>query len=299
MLKRPTYLQKEYPFPSHEMPIGRNTMHYLDEGEGDPILFVHGNPTWSYMYRHEIKKLREDFRCIAPDHIGMGLSTKPQHYAYRLAVHIDNLVHLITELKLTNIHLVVHDWGGPIGLGAAIRLPHRFSSLTITNTACFRLPSAHYLIRLAQLPFIGEILVRSLNLFTFGTLCFFAHDPTVMSDEVRDGYLFPYDNWNNRVAIARFVQDIPLEKTHPSYDTLKFLEEHLTTLKHLPVQYIWGDEDTVFPPSHIELFHKFLAPGPVHRFAEEHHLLHEEAADAIIPLIKEHATKASKAAFSS
>ena len=130
-----------YPFESHELWLDSLRYHYLDEGSGEPLLMVHGNPTWSFYWRNLILALRDDYRTIAPDHIGCGLSDKPENYCYTLAQHIDNLVQLIRELDLTNITLLAHDWGGSIGLGAALELPERFSRIVLFNTAAFPPPS--------------------------------------------------------------------------------------------------------------------------------------------------------------
>src|SRR5687768_281873 len=115
-----------YPFQSHELRLESLRYHYVDEGAGWPLLFVHGNPTWSFYWRNLILPLRESYRCIAPDHIGCGLSDKPQDYNYRLSQHAANLVELIERLDLNDITLLVHDWGGAIGLRAALTVPQRF-----------------------------------------------------------------------------------------------------------------------------------------------------------------------------
>ena len=109
-------------------------MHYIDEGKGAPILFVHGTPVWSFLYRNQIKALAQTHRCIAPDHIGFGLSDKPENWDYKPASHAKNLIQLIKDLDLQNITLVVHDFGGPIGLGAALQLPDRIRQVVVMNT---------------------------------------------------------------------------------------------------------------------------------------------------------------------
>ncbi|HND30152.1 MAG TPA: alpha/beta fold hydrolase, partial [Myxococcota bacterium] len=110
-----------YPFSEHWIDANGGRQHYVDEGKGDPILFVHGNPTWSFYWRAAIVHFRDRYRCVAPDHIGCGRSDKPQDWSYRLADHIGNLENLVLKLDLRNITLVVHDWGGAIGLGMAGR----------------------------------------------------------------------------------------------------------------------------------------------------------------------------------
>ena len=133
----PDFLQREYPFrscffdlqvDSKETAPGSGSfdplrLHYLDEGAGEAVLMLHGNPTWSFFYRNIIRELRDSFRCVAPDHIGCGLSSKPQRYGYRLSDHIENLATLVDSLNLESFHLIVHDWGGPIGMALAERMP--------------------------------------------------------------------------------------------------------------------------------------------------------------------------------
>ena len=142
-------LAAEYPFTPrfHAQPLGRATVfqHYIDEGPRDgaeATLFVHGNPTWSFAFRRALRVLSAERRCVAVDHVGCGLSDKPSDFHYTLAAHVANLERLVLALDLARIHLVVHDWGGPIGLGFARRHPARIARLTITNTAAFALAGA-------------------------------------------------------------------------------------------------------------------------------------------------------------
>ncbi len=144
-------------------------MHYVDEGSGPAIIMLHGNPTWSFYYRELIKGLRNQYRVIAPDHIGCGLSDKPQDYTYTLATHIDNLARLIDHLRLENVTLAGHDWGGAIGFGWATRNPDQVTRFVVFNTAAFfgRMP---FRIRVCRWPILGDVLVRRLNLFARSAL---------------------------------------------------------------------------------------------------------------------------------
>src|SRR5262249_12252675 len=120
--------------------LGPHRLHYLDEGAGQPLLFVHGNPTWSFYWRNLILGLRDQFRCVAVDHIGCGLSDKPQQYDYSLQQRIDDLVELVEPLELKQATLVAHDWGGAIGLGTVLRLPDRFGRIVLFDTGAFPPP---------------------------------------------------------------------------------------------------------------------------------------------------------------
>src|SRR5262249_37712127 len=121
-------------------PPGR--MHYLDEGSGEPVVMLHGNPTWSFYYRNLILSLRDSYRCVVPDHLGCGLSDKPSEaaYDYSLKSRIDDLEALLNHLGVDKITLVLHDWGGMIGMGFAARQPDRIRRLIVSNTAAFHLP---------------------------------------------------------------------------------------------------------------------------------------------------------------
>jgi len=197
-------------------------MHYLDEGEGDPIVMVHGNPTWSFTYRRLVSALSTTHRCIAPDHIGMGLSDKPgdDRYEYTLASRVDDLERLLDHLDVTrNVTLVVHDWGGMIAMAWAARHPGRIARLIILNTAAFPLPrgrSFHAPLRFTRTA-LGGLLVRRFNAFSEAAarLCVTRRP---LSPEVRRAYTAPYDSFENRIATLRFVQDIPLAAGDPGYD---------------------------------------------------------------------------------
>ena len=206
----------DYTFASHWLDVGDVRMHYVDEGERDapPIVMVHGNPTWSYYYRHVITALRGTHRVIVPDHIGMGLSEKPDEsrYEFTLSRRVTDLEALLDSLKLTQpITLVVHDWGGMIGMTYAVRHPERIARIVVLNTGGFSLPKTKKMpwqLNVARLPLLGAILVRGFNAFSAGAVRDCVMHP--MTKATARGYLAPYDSWHNRLAVHRFIQDIPL-----------------------------------------------------------------------------------------
>lgn len=138
----PQSVRDLYPFDSHFLDVDGGRMHYIDEGDADadPIVCVHGNPTWSFYWRRIAQEFKGTHRVVAMDHIGCGLSDKPQDWPYRLADHRDNLLRLIEHLDLKRVTLVVHDWGGAIGMGVAVRHPERFRRIVVMNTSAFGLP---------------------------------------------------------------------------------------------------------------------------------------------------------------
>jgi len=277
-----------YPFQSHWISLQGHRGHYLDEGEGPPLLLVHGNPTWSFYWREMVLALRGKYRLIAPDHIGCGLSDKPgaRLYSYRLSQRVDDLVQLIEELRLEQITLVGHDWGGTIGMGAAVAAPQRFSRFVLMNTAAFLSKRCPWRIRLCHIPWVGQVGVQGLDLFARLAIYMAAERRERMTPAVRAGYLAPYDSWHNREAIYRFVMDIPLRPSHPSYATLAAIEAGLPQFRTAPVQLIWGMKDFCFTHHFLDRFLDFLPEAEVHRLADAGHYVMEDAPEQVVPLVE-------------
>lgn len=274
-----------YPFESHWLDLDGVRYHYLDEGQGEPLLLVHGNPTWSFYWRELIRSLRGKYRLIVPDHLGCGLSDKPKDYEYRLAKHVDNLRRLIDHLRLDHLTLLAHDWGGAIGLGAAVAEPSRFDRFVLFNTAAFRSQRIPWRIRICRTPLLGEWAVRGLNAFARAALTMAVAKRERMTPAVRAGLLAPYDTWANRIAIHRFVTDIPLSPLHPSYATLEAIEQRLATLADRPMMFIWGMKDWCFTPHFLERFLEFFPDAEVHRLFDASHYVVEDAHERIVPLV--------------
>ncbi|QYY35175.1 alpha/beta fold hydrolase [Ruficoccus sp. ZRK36] len=272
-----------YPFESHwlETPAGR--VHYVDEGAGEQaVLFVHGNPSWSFFYRNLILGLRDKFRCVAIDHLGMGLSDKPQDFSYRLANRIEHLDTMIRTLDLKKFHLVVHDWGGAIGIGAALQHLGRLGRIQVMNTAAFRSARMPWQIGLCRAPLIGEFFVRALNGFAGSATCMAVEKK--LPEAVKNGYLHPHRNWHDRVAVARFVQDIPMSPVHPSYPTLVDIEEHLPALAEHPMQIIWGMKDFCFNKDFLVEWEQRFPQAQVHRLDSAGHYLLEDEPEQTLKL---------------
>ena len=275
-----------YPFASHNLQFDKFRYHFLDEGEGNPLLMVHGNPTWSFYYRNLILGFKNTHRCVVPDHMGMGKSDKPQNYPYTLSQHIDNLEKLADHLKLDDITLVVHDWGGAIGMGFAIRHPERIRRLVIFNTAAFLSQEIPLSLRLCRLPGFGAIAIRGFNAFARCAVRWACVKQERMTDAVQAGYLAPYDNFSNRVANLRFVQDIPMNLDSPSYPVVKEIEEKLQLFREHPVQIIWGAQDFVFNDHFLKRWQEIYPQAEVHRMADAGHYVLEDAHEKIIPMMQ-------------
>jgi haloalkane dehalogenase len=274
-----------YPFDSHLLPLDRGRMHYLDEGRGEPLLMVHGNPTWSFYWRNLVIAFRDRFRMVVPDHIGCGMSDKPRRGQYPLRRHIANLVHLVDSLDLDRVTLLCHDWGGPIGLGTALARPERFARLVIFNTGAFPPPYVPWRIRLCRTPFLGRGAVQGLNAFARAALFMATEKPDRMTPAVRAGLLAPYGCWSHRAAIQRFVADIPLSRSHPTYATLAEIEQGLPRLADRPCQLIWGMKDWCFRPECLERLAAVFPNAEVHRLEDAGHYVIEDAHERIVPLV--------------
>ena len=263
--------------------------HYVDEGEGDPIVCVHGNPTWSFYYRNLVLALKDRHRMIAVDHIGCGMSDKPNEssFDYRLTSHIDNLRDLIRELDLNRATLVAHDWGGPIGIGAVLHLLHRFRRIVLLNTGTYPPEKIPFILRVARSPIIGQLLVQGKNQFLKSSFKSATSKPEIWDDNLKAGYLAPYSNWSNRRGIYGFVRDIPPTKKHPTWNVLQYVADGFQKLQEMPIQMIWGMQDWCFSPEVLTRMRKLAPHAEVHELRDAGHYVMEDACEQVIDLIKE------------
>ena len=276
-----------YPFTSNTLNLDSYKYHYLDEGQGNPLLMVHGNPTWSFYYRNLIIELKKSYRCVVPDHMGMGKSDKPQNYSYTLSQHIDNLESLVDKLGLKNITLVVHDWGGAIGMGFAVRQPQKVKRLVLFNTAAFLSERIPIRLRLCRVPFFGALAIRAFNAFALAAIKMGCKNKDRMTDQVRAGYLEPNNNFSNRIANLRFVQDIPMASDSPSYSVIKNIEDNLDQFASLPIMIAWGAKDFVFNKEFLKKWQQIFPDAEIHWVPDAGHYVLEDAHERIIPWMQE------------
>ena len=299
-----------YPFESNFFDIDGFRYHYLDEfdsavGGGaslefaaleaatsaaagpirppdspPTLLFVHGNPTWSFYWRAIVAHFSDRYRVIVPDHIGCGLSDKPQDWGDRLAQHVDNLQRLIDHLALEQITLVVHDWGGAIGMGVATVQPERFTRFVVTNTAAFLSKSIPPSIAVVKVPGFGALAVRGGN--AFARAATFRAVSRPLSTEAKAGLLFPYGSWADRIATLRFVQDIPLAERHPSYGTLAGIDAGLEKLAEHPMLLCWGDDDFCFTPAFREEWERRFPQAQSLHWEGVGHYVMEDAPERVL-----------------
>jgi cis-3-alkyl-4-acyloxetan-2-one decarboxylase len=289
-----------YPFQGCYLERSAGRLHYLDEGDGPPVVMLHGNPSWSFYYRNLVLALRDTHRCIVPDHIGCGLSDKPSaaQYDYSLQSRVADLEALLTQLGIDECSLVMHDWGGMIGMAWAVRNPQRVRRLVVLNTAAFPMPKTKrfpYALWLGRNTWLGTLLIRGLNLFcrraaTIGV------KRRPMTAEVRAEYLRPYDSWGHRIAVSKFVQTIPLRPSDPGYDIVAEVDQGLSRLQAVPMLIAWGLRDFVFDRHFLDEWQRRFPAAEVMRFEDAGHYVLEDAAEEIIPSVKRFLVKSNEAA---
>lgn len=277
----------DYPFTSHYLSFREGRLHYVDEGDGPVILMVHGNPTWSYYYRNLIQQFRKTHRVIAVDHMGCGFSDKPEDYNYCLRQHIENIERLILSLKIEKFSLMVHDWGGAIGMGLTLSRLHDIEKIVVFNTAAFRSMQIPFRISICRLPVIGEFIVRFFNGFARPAITMAVVNK--MPRDIAMGYLGPYDSWKNRVAIYNFVKDIPLKPTHKSYQKLVEIEDNLIKVKEagIPIKIIWGGRDFCFNDNFFNEWRIRFPAATHHYFQDGGHYIVEDKKEEIARLLKD------------
>jgi haloalkane dehalogenase len=285
----PAYLRTSYPFEPHWLRLPDGRMHYVDTGgNGDVILLLHGNPSWSFLWRDLIRSLAlQGFRCIAPDHLGMGLSEKPKRF-FRIADRVAHVSTLLETLGIERYHLCVHDWGGAIGFGVAGRTPERVQKIVVTNSAAFPLPKEAHLSRriaLFRIPGVGEFLARAFNAFAWPAT--FLAVRRRLSRTVRAGFLAPYDSWRNRAAVAHFVQDIPLSEKDPSWPVLCEIEKNLEKLRDKPVLLAWGGREFCFNDAFLLEWKRRFPNARIRYYTKAGHYVLEDAGETLIPEIRE------------
>ena len=281
----------DYPFtPQSFVHPNGLAQSYLDEGQGPPVLMLHGNPSWSYYWRHLVLGLRDGYRCIVPDHIGMGLSDKPDDskYRYTLRSRVDDLARLVEHLQLgDDLTLAVHDWGGMIGFGWALKHAARVKRLVILNTAAFPLPADKPLpwqLKLGRDYNLGALAIRGFNAFAAGAASQGVVRP--MPAAVRAGYLAPYDSWKNRISTLRFVQDIPLAPGDRAWDLVDEAARRLPDFADRPAFLGWGLRDFVFDHHFLKGFQKALPRAEAAVYDDAGHYVLEDKHEDLVPRIR-------------
>ena len=290
----------DFPVDFKTKEIEGDLLNYVDEGEGEVILMLHGNPTWSYLYRHFIRDLKKDYRCIALDHLGYGLSDKPPRADYSIAAHIRRLGKFIEELDLKNITLICQDWGGIIGLSYAARNKERFKRLIPMNTCgfvpeklgeylkCSKGAWAFPFLWLFKTPILGKKMAMNWNIFLNLSMRLAVHNrKRQIHERAWLGYKYPFQRVNDRLAILKSVRQVPMT---PFSTVGKLLKETGELIKgwDIRTQLIWGTRDPVFVKWFIDKFEELLPNhAKTFRIPTASHFLQDDEPEIIIKKIRE------------
>lgn len=295
----------DYPFDPQRFEVRPGiAMSYLDEGPrdggaaaADVVVMLHGNPSWSYYWRHLVSGLSDRYRCIVPDHVGMGLSDKPDdapdaspRYDYTLQSRVDDLDALLRHAGVddtTPVTLAVHDWGGMIGFGWALSHAAQVRRLVITNTAAFPLPAAKRFparLALGRDSRLGGWAIRRWNLFARGAARLGTQRR--LTKDVRDAYTGVYDGWDHAIATLRFMQDIPLGPGDRAWPLLQQAAQRLPEFADRPAFIGWGLRDFVFDRHFLDGFREALPQAEVHAFADANHYVMEDKHEVLVPAIR-------------
>lgn len=257
-------------------------LHYVEEGRGEPVLLLHGNPTWSYLYRNFLPPIGQaGYRAIAVDHMGFGRSDRPHgHRRYTMRAHVENLLAFIRALDLSRLTLVMQDWGGPIGFGAAVEEPDRIARLVIMNTGVGVFPSG------TPMPFhepfrtrgLGEILGLGANLFV--EAMFGGMRPETATPLVTDAYRAPFPDYHSRVPILAFARDVPVGHEHPTAPYMMEVNKKLPEMAR-PTLIVWGMRDPIFPPFLLKWWTTTYPGAQVLELPDARHFVQEDEPDAI------------------
>jgi haloalkane dehalogenase len=281
-MSRPGWVPEQlYPFEDHFAELGGARVHYLDEGSGPPLLLLHGNPTWSFLYRDVIAGLRDRFRCIAPDHPGFGLSTPPPGYGFTPAEHARVIERLVLDLDLHGVTMMAQDWGGPIGFAAATRHPQRFAAFVIGNTWAWPKsdPGTQAFSRLVGGP-IGRRLIASRNVFVERILPG-AVRRGPLPDGVMAAYRGPFPTPGSRRPVAVLPREIL-----GSRPFLAEVEAGLGALRDRPALIVWPTRDPAFGARERERWEALFPDHETRLLEGAGHYIQEDAAGEIVAAIR-------------
>jgi haloalkane dehalogenase len=268
----------EPPFPSYWCELEEGKLHYMDEGEGANLLFLHGNPTWSFSYREPIRRLSATYRCLALDHLGFGLSDKPLGADLSLEGHIRRFKEFVEQKDLRGVNLVMNDWGGPIGLGAALEIPERFRSTIVLNSWIWPLngsPLMQLYSRLTRGP-LGRLFIRRWNaLIRWGMPIGFA-DPKRLDAETKRAYEAPFAEPDSRRGQWTFARSILQSEA-----LLERTWKGLDPLRTKPFLLLKGRKDLAFGKRTERLWREAFPDGEFHPVPDAGHFPQEERGDLV------------------
>jgi haloalkane dehalogenase len=284
MATRPSWVDQElFPFESHFAVVNGARVHYIDEGQGPVFLGLHGNPTWSFLYRHIVSGLKDRFRCIALDYPGFGLSTAPGGYRYTVAEHSRVVEEFVTQLGLEGVTMMVQDWGGPIGLSVAVRHPERFRAFVIGNTFGWPVRGDKTFERFSKLmgsTFPGGLLVKRLDLFT-NVLVPGGIKRRKLTWAEKDMYKAPHPTARSRIPVHVMPREILAAD-----ELLTEVEHGLPRLADCPALIVWGDRDQAFKEPQRARWERVFPNHKTVILNGAAHYIQEDAPDDIVAAIR-------------
>lgn len=267
-------LDRIFPFKRNWLELEDFRIHYVDEGQGRPVVMFHACPMWSFAYRFLIRELAFDHRVIAFDLPGFGLSSGGEHFDYTLNGYINVTESLLEHLQIDNATLILHGWGGTVGVGYAVRHPQRVSSLVILNTLAFSSYSIPWRLRLCRIPWLGAKLVTDLRLLQFGNRAVHARD-------IAAAYEYPYRRREARQALYRFVEDIPTVPEAESAQRMMEIETGLWMFRGTPSLILWAMRDWLYPPRLLKRWRRYLPNAEIHTIDRAGRYIQEDAPDEL------------------
>jgi haloalkane dehalogenase len=282
-MSRPAWVPEAlYPFDSHYADLAGSRVHYVDEGGGPPLLLLHGNPTWSFLYRDVITGLRDRFRCIAPDYPGFGLSEAARGYGYTPAEHADIVERLVLELDLKGVTMMVQDWGGPIGFATATRHPDRFSGFVVGNTWAWPKsdPGTQLFSRLLGGPVGGYLILRR-NFFVERIIPGGVKRKK-LPDAVMEAYRGPFPTQESRRPAHVFPREILGSRSF-----LAEIERGLPALADRPTLILWPTKDVAFKEPERKRWEEIFPNHTTRLLEGAGHYIQEDAPEEIVAAIRD------------
>ncbi len=277
------FLEKVFPFKRNWFERESIRIHYVDEGQGNPLVMFHACPMWSFAYRNLIRDLSADHRVIAFDLPGFGLSTAEKNFDFTLNGYINITETFLEALEIEKATLVLHGWGGTVGMGYAVRHPRNIRSLVILNTLSFTPGSLPLRLHICRIPWLGAKLVVNLNMLLLGN----RHH----CKEIADAYDYPYRSCHSRYPLYRFVEDFPSVPESDSAQLIMEIEAGLWMFRSTPALIVWAMRDWLYTARQLKWWQRYLPGAEVHRLERAGRYIQEDAPDELIRFIRDFSVK--------
>ncbi len=272
-------LERLFPFKHRYITIGQNRIHYIDEGEGRTLVLFHACPMWSFAYRRQIAEFSRDHRVIAFDMLGFGLSDKPSDFDYTLTGHINLTESLIGAMDLKDITLVMHGWGGTIGMGFAVRHPNLIAGLVVLNSMAFSDFPLPWRLYPCRAPWLGAKIILDLKMLQFGV--------NKLPPEIAEAYRYPFLSKESRIPLLRFIEDIPVTPEAESAQTILTIETRLWMFNNKPSCIIWAMRDWLYNVKSLKRWERCLPNASVHLLPDAGRYMQEDAPDKVNAIMRE------------